>query len=194
MTNNRTMTLEEALEKEEGWYRVIVLILYKLKNQEIQPKHLKWILVENHLLTKEKTIRQMARFSQNLPDFLSICRIKKIPGQWGINSLEKFLTKLEKMKVIEHYEIKGEKDKGVRLTQQGRCQFLRWYVHYLLDTFIPIDAINYEEVMTKIIKNMSVTLMDVGGVIVDVPKGSGVIVVSKPVIVSKKELKIIKKK
>ena len=168
MTNNRPMTLEEALDKEHPWYRAIMYAMFTLRNEEIQPKHLKYIFVEQHRLD-ENTVKKLDKtFSKKIPDFLSIWCIKKLPGRYGINRLNNFLSELKMMKVVEPYPIEGEKDLFYRLTQSGRRLFIRWYVHYMLDTFIPIGATNYEKLMMKLEKKIEEYACEMGPVVVDV--------------------------
>jgi len=143
MRHRKKLKPQDAIKKDH--YRSILWLIHLFEHKKIKFYHLRYALVEQHGINlSEKTTKALHDFFEDDPNKLqhSEWYQNKIIGKRGINNLTNFLKKLSKLLMIEKYKDKGDRFPAYRLTKLGERVFRRWYVHYLIDEFIPDEGLS----------------------------------------------------
>jgi len=143
MRHRKKLTPKDVIKKDH--YRSILWLIHLFEHKKIQFYHLRYALVEQHGINlSEKTTKEFNDFFEGDVNQLqhSEWYQNKIIGKHGINNLTNFLQKLVELHMIEKYKDKGDRFPAYHLTKLGEREFLRWYVHYLIDLFIPDEGLS----------------------------------------------------
>ena len=143
MRDRKKLTPQDVIEKDH--YRSILWLINLFEHKKIQFYHLRYALVEQHGINLSvKTTQALHDFFEDDVNQLqhSEWYQNKIIGKYGINNLTNFLQKLLGLHMIEKYKDKGDRFPAYRLRKLGESVLRRWYIHYLIDIFIPDEGLS----------------------------------------------------